>query len=155
MVVLPATHPLATRSSVSCAALDGAAAVGVRPDIEPSWAGAAYEALGNAGVTLRLVQEADTKIALLGLVAAGMGLSVVSESMAALGRDGVVFRPLRDVPVRLPLAILTARDVATTTPAAAAFLAAARALHRTPARRSTLSADTRRAPATTSVVREE
>jgi hypothetical protein len=55
---------------------------------------------------LQVVQEADTKLALLGLVAAGVGLSPVSSSMRHLGRRGVVFRDLTGLSLKLPLVAL-------------------------------------------------
>lgn len=124
VVVLPRAHPLARRPALRPKDIDGAPYVGVRPDIEPAWAGASIRALRAAGVSFDVVQETDTKIALLGLVAAGIGISVVSESMAMLARRGVVFRPLRGIALRLELAALVTR---TPSPAAAAFLALSRA----------------------------
>lgn len=123
VVVLPRTHRLSKRASVNARDLDGQAYVGVRPDIEPAWAEAAGRALRQAGANLHLVQETDTKIALLGMVAAGVGLSVVSESMATLARRGVVFRPLRGLSLSLPLSGLISGSP---TPRAAAFMQLAR-----------------------------
>jgi len=133
-VALPARHPLARRKVVSAAALDGQPYVGVRPDVEPGWALAATRALHAAGVRVEIAQETDTKVAMLGLIAAGVGLSVVSESMRELGRRGVVFRPLRGIDLRLVLAALTPREP---TPRAQAFLTLARGSASTgrPARR--------------------
>jgi DNA-binding transcriptional LysR family regulator len=125
IVVLPARHPLARREVIPVAALDGQSYVGVRSDLEPAWAQASLRALARAGVQLTLVQETDTKIALLGLVAAGLGLSVVSQSMAELGRRGVVYRPLSGLPLRLTLSVLTSRAP---TARAAAFVAILRTL---------------------------
>jgi len=118
-VVLPKQHPLAARKSLKPRDLDGQAYVGVRPDIEPAWAEASLRALLLAGCVPRLVQETDTKISLIGLVAAGLGLSVVSESMAVLERPGVAFRPLIGLRLELTLSALTPRSP---TPRAAAFL---------------------------------
>jgi hypothetical protein len=84
--------------------------VGVRPDVEPGWALAATRALHAAGVRLHVVQETDTKVAMLGLIAAGVGLSVVSESMRELGRRGVAFRRLHGIRLRLVLAALMPRE---------------------------------------------
>ena len=123
LVVLPQGHSLAARRTVRPRDLDQQAYVGVRPDIEPAWAEAAFRALKRAGAVPRLVQETDTKVSLLGLVAAGLGLSVVSESMSDLTRKGVVFRPLSGLSLRLTLAVLTP----TATPArASAFVQLAR-----------------------------
>jgi DNA-binding transcriptional LysR family regulator len=119
VVALPRRHALSTRRRLKPRDLDGQACVGVRPDLEPSWAEASQRALHQAGCAPRLVQETDTKIALLGLVAAGLGLALVSESMAVLERRGVVFRPLDGLALSLPLAALTPP---TLSPRAAAFL---------------------------------
>jgi DNA-binding transcriptional LysR family regulator len=110
VVALPATHPLARRRVVAVGELDGQPYVGVRPDVEPGWALGATRALHAAGVQLEVVQETDTKVAMLGLIAAGLGLSVVSESMCELGRRGVVFRPLRGLDLRLLLAAISPRQ---------------------------------------------
>jgi DNA-binding transcriptional LysR family regulator len=99
--------------------LDGQAYVGVRLDVEPAWAEVSVRALKLAGCVPQLVQETDTKISLVGLIAAGLGLSVVSKSMAALERRGVVFRPLLGLSLRLVLSALTPPSP---TPRAAAFL---------------------------------
>lgn len=120
VVMLPSRHALAARRSLKPADLDGAAYVGVKPDIEPAWADASFRALKLAGCVPKLVQETDTKVALLGLVAAGLGLSVVSESMTALERRGVVYRPLQGIRLELTLAALTLPQPS---PRATAFLA--------------------------------
>jgi DNA-binding transcriptional LysR family regulator len=57
-----------------------------------------------------IVQETDTKIAMLGLVAAGLGVSVVSASMTQLRRSGVEMRPLDGVGLTLPLDAVTTTD---------------------------------------------
>lgn len=123
VAILWGGHPLAKRMSIPIRALDGEAYVGVRPDVEPGWAEASMRAVGAAGVSMRPVQEADTKIGLLGLVAAKLGISVASESMAVLGRRGVVYRPITGLPLRLTLSLLAPRELG---PSAEAFLAIAR-----------------------------
>ncbi|MFC7588473.1 LysR family substrate-binding domain-containing protein [Nonomuraea antimicrobica] len=47
-----------------------------------------------AGFEPRVVQEAVQMQTIVGLVAAGMGVSIVPESVARLRRGDVVFRPL-------------------------------------------------------------
>ena len=122
LAALPRRHPLAARARLRLRDLDGRPGVAVRPSVEPAWARAADEALARAGVRLDLVQETDTKIALLGLVAAGIGLALVSASMRRLARDGVVYREIADLGVRVPLvALLQERP----SPRAAALLALA------------------------------
>jgi DNA-binding transcriptional LysR family regulator len=103
VAALPEAHRLARRRGLTLSDLRGEPCVQVRPDIEPAWAGACQAELDAAGVALAPVQETDSKIALLGLVAAGVGLAIVSESMQRLARDGVVYRPLVDMKRRVPL----------------------------------------------------
>ncbi|HVJ93907.1 MAG TPA: LysR substrate-binding domain-containing protein [Labilithrix sp.] len=107
VAAVPHDHPLAGKSHVRLCDLQPHPFVQVRPDIEPAWASACTAALLRARFRPEITQETDTKIALLGLVAAGMGVSIVSESMTRLGRDGVAFRPIDDLDVRVPLVVLS------------------------------------------------
>lgn len=50
--------------------------------------------LAQAGGGLRIVQEVNGVGSMLGLVAAGLGITVISYSLSALRTDGVVYRPL-------------------------------------------------------------
>jgi DNA-binding transcriptional LysR family regulator len=111
--------PLARRERVRVRDLHREAFVVVRADIEPAWAEACSAALHRAGVEPCVVQETDSKIAMLGLVAANLGISLVSASMQRIGRAGVRFLPLADFKLRLPLVSLT---LPTASPRAQAFL---------------------------------
>jgi len=102
-LALPAHHPLAARRTIRLAQLRDEPQVGLRDSTEPGWAQACFAALGRARVRGPVVAEADTKLALLGLVAAGLGVAVISSSLATLGRAGVVYRPLADA--RTPLVL--------------------------------------------------
>jgi DNA-binding transcriptional LysR family regulator len=125
VVALPRKHALARRASVPVRALAGEPFIAVNETVEPGWARASDVALRAAGVQPRVVQETDTKIALLGLIAAGLGVGLVSASMAALGRREVVLRPLTGLRVRLPLGVLSRRAPS---PRALRLLELARAL---------------------------
>ncbi|AKV01891.1 LysR family transcriptional regulator YnfL [Labilithrix luteola] len=107
VIALPERHPLARRAKLRLRDLETLEMVGVRPTIEPGWAKACEVALANAGVFPKILQEADTKLALLGLVAAGLGAAVVSSSLATLARTGVVFRPIQGDKTRLALGMLS------------------------------------------------
>lgn len=107
VAAVPARHPLARRSKISVRALAAEPVVMVRRDVEPSWADASTIAIKRAGFSLNVVQETDTKLALLGLIAAGVGLSATSSSMRHLGMKGVVYRELTGLTVELPLVALT------------------------------------------------
>lgn len=125
VAVLPSRHPLAGRSSIPIGLLAEEPFVLVRPDVEPAWADASARALRRARAAPEVAQYTDTKLALLGLVAAGVGVSVVSSSMQRIRRDGVVFAPLTGLSVRLPLVVASRSDPS---PRARALVALARRL---------------------------
>ena len=102
-VAIPAQHPLSKRQRLRLAELRGVAQVVLRDSPEQGWAQACAAELTRARIHGPVVAEADTKLALLGLVAAGLGLAVVSSSLATLGRSGVVFRTITDS--RTPLVL--------------------------------------------------
>jgi DNA-binding transcriptional LysR family regulator len=110
MVALPSSHRLAKKVRLKLGDLAGEPFVLVRRDIEPGWADGAANALSRAGVELDVVQETDSKIALLGLVAAGLGLSIVSESMGSVHRRGVTLRPLAGISYRFTLSLLYTKN---------------------------------------------
>ncbi len=57
-----------------------------------------------AGFSPRIVQEAMGSHTLVSLVGAGVGLGFVPRSLAGAGQSQVVFRPVRDLDVRMALA---------------------------------------------------
>jgi DNA-binding transcriptional LysR family regulator len=77
----------------------------------------------RAGFVPRVAQEAIQMETISGLVAGAMGVALVSPSLAAVGRAGVVFRPLTGTatPVSYELALAFARR----TPVVEAFVAVA------------------------------
>ena len=85
-----------------------------------------------AGFIPVVAQEAPRLPATLGLVAAGIGISIVPRSMSRIGMDDVVFRTLSDCPgLVAPLHLVLRR--AGLTPAASRFRAAVRLLAACPA----------------------
>ena len=50
-----------------------------------------------------VVQEANGVIAIVGLVASGIGISILPESVKSVALEGVVYRPLRDPDAVVPL----------------------------------------------------
>ena len=93
VAALPDVHPLARGGEVRVADLAGeplvlmtrAGAPGLRAALAPLTDGLGEEAI---------VQEVAEMQTLIGLVAAGVGISLVPESVRALARAGVVYRPL-------------------------------------------------------------
>jgi DNA-binding transcriptional LysR family regulator len=125
VVALPDLHPLAAEPQIRIADLAGqplvlltrAGSPGLRRTLEPL-----THQLGGEEVIVQEVAEMQTVI---GLVAAGVGISLVPESVRALQRRGVSYRPLADggPTVELAVAWRTGDD----SPVLAAFLALVRA----------------------------
>lgn len=92
--VFPADHPLAGRSSVRLADLaDEPWVLTPRSSWEP-WHRSYDADFAAAGFTPRVVQRAATVQGLLGLVAAGVGVTRLTRSSHSLRRGGVAFVPL-------------------------------------------------------------
>jgi DNA-binding transcriptional LysR family regulator len=119
VAAVPERHPLAGAAEIRIEDLAGAPLVlmtragapGLRDALTQLTDGVAEDAI---------VQEVDEMQTLVGLVAAGVGVSLVPQSLRALTRAGVVYRDLAgDVPtVRLSAAWRTGDD----SPVLAAFL---------------------------------
>jgi DNA-binding transcriptional LysR family regulator len=126
MVAVPDLHPLAAAPQVHIQDLTGeplvlltrAGSPGLRKTLEQI-----TDQLGGEEVIVQEVAEMQTVI---GLVAAGVGISLVPESVRALQRSGVTYRPFaEDAPtVELAVAWRTGDD----SPVLAAFLALTRAM---------------------------
>src|SRR3954470_8896482 len=132
VVAMPDVHPLAQRPIVRLQDLTGESLVLLTPAGSPGLRAALATSIAQLGGEERIVQEVaemQTVIRLVaggvGLVAAGVGMSLVPESVRALVRHGVTYRPLDgDAPaVRLAMAWRATDD----SPVLAAFLEKARA----------------------------
>ncbi|WP_218602188.1 LysR family transcriptional regulator [Pseudonocardia abyssalis] len=111
VLALPEHHPAAARSRV--ALTDVADEPFVLPEQHdvPGLLAAVDAAFADAGVTPRVAQRGVWLMqTVLGLVAAGIGLAVVPSSVAALGRVGVVLRPLDGPTHRVDLAAVWRPD---------------------------------------------
>ena len=120
---VPAGHPLGRQGSLRVGELRGVPMVGLRESTEPEWAALFAAELAEAEVIPQIVAEADTKLSLLGLVAAGLGVALVSSSLATVRRPGVRYRPLRGIRRDLELGFL---HRPTPSPLVRAVVAAAR-----------------------------
>ncbi|QIG97436.1 MULTISPECIES: LysR substrate-binding domain-containing protein [unclassified Bradyrhizobium] len=106
VAALPRAHPLAARSDIALAELSNDAFVlyPVRP--EPSVTGLIVAACQDAGFTPRLAQEVLHLQTAIGLIAAGVGVSLVPEAAArAQTGRGVAYVPLAAPSVMAPLTI--------------------------------------------------
>lgn len=93
-VALPAGHRLAGRARVDLADLDGTPLVQFPREINPPLFDDVIALCRAAGFTPPALREASPKQTIIGLVAAGLGASLLPASLANLRRDGVVYRPL-------------------------------------------------------------
>src|SRR5690606_10201638 len=93
--VLPESHALAHEERVSLRQLAGEPFILFPRHLSPRYYDRiAAMCLDQGGFTLSVAQESDTIQTTLGLVAAGLGVSLQPDSVRNLGRLGVVYRPL-------------------------------------------------------------
>lgn len=97
VVVLPAGHPLAGREAgISLGELAGEAFVFFPRSFGTGLYDQLLDLARAAGFTPRIVQEASEAMTLIGLVATGLGVTVLPASFSRMRIDGVVCRTLRD-----------------------------------------------------------
>ncbi|MEW9527001.1 LysR family transcriptional regulator [Microbispora sp. NPDC049125] len=92
--VLPAGHPLAGRAELRLADLAGEPWVLTPRESWPPWHRKYDEEFRAAGFEPRVEQRASSVPGLLGLVAAGVGVTRLARSARTIRRTGVVFVPL-------------------------------------------------------------
>jgi DNA-binding transcriptional LysR family regulator len=95
VVALPASHRLAARERVSLSSLTDESFVLSRRETVPIFYDLVLRVCRDAGFVPRAPHEADHPQMVLGLVAAGMGVSLVPASMRNARPHGVVLRSLR------------------------------------------------------------
>lgn len=125
VVALPADHPLAAEDEVALVALLDEPFVLLARREAPGLHLSLNEAMFAAGGIPRVVQEAREMQTVVGLVAAGLGVSLVPASVGADAHHGVAYRPVAGEPPVVELALAWKPDALT--PVVEAFLATARA----------------------------
>ena len=100
-LAIPADHPLAAETELTETRLDGEAFVALpergNPQARAEWVAACRA----TGFTPDVRVEAIEPATILGLVAAGVGLAMVQESLAATAPPGVTLRALPTFPLRM------------------------------------------------------
>jgi DNA-binding transcriptional LysR family regulator len=123
VLILPSDHRLAgTSAPVSLHDLTGEPFVFWSRASAPSPFDTAIQTFSRMGLEMPIVQEALGVQTILGLVAAGIGVSLLPESVTTLHREGVVSRPLQSPGPTIPLCAVWRTDGRTNT--LADFLAA-------------------------------
>jgi hypothetical protein len=120
-VALPDSHPLVRRKVVSIRDLADESFVVLNPSIYPIASNCFMLTCREVGFIPRITQHASDYLSLLWLVASGLGITLVTESLRDLQRNGMVWKPLRDVPKTARMLLVTRKD--NTAPALAAFRA--------------------------------
>ena len=122
-VALPVDHPLAGAEALDLADLADDGFVALPAEAGSGLQETALRACVDAGFRPRVVQEITDPFMILTLVAAGVGVALVSAEVADVMPSGAVFVPLRGAPAHLDHAL--AWSVDNPSPVLAAVLAVA------------------------------
>jgi DNA-binding transcriptional LysR family regulator len=95
---LPADHPLASMRRNPLRRLAAEPLVLFPRDQAPGFHDLLISSLAGTGVTPRVVQYAPEMMTIIGLVAAGIGVSLVPASVQRLALEGVAYRPVTGAP---------------------------------------------------------
>lgn len=100
LVALPAQHPLAQRPAKALALTELAEETFIlyRRPTGPGLYDAIIAACHAAGFAPHIGQEAPRLLSTLSLVSAGLGVSIIPQSMSRLDTEGIAYRPLADAP---------------------------------------------------------
>ena len=110
VVAIPRGHPLARTRSLTLAMLaDEPHVIFPRP-VAPGYYDMIVSLYREAGINLRIAQEAEHVQTLLGLVAGGFGVSLVPGTVRTLRPQGVVFRELAGRLPRAETAVVYRKD---------------------------------------------
>lgn len=118
--VLPADHELAALRRVPLRRLAAHPLVMFPREQAPGFHDLIIARLAAAGLPPRVVQYAPEMLTIIGLVAAGIGVSLVPASLSHLALDGVAYRPIVSAPDAELLAVVRGDD---RSPLLEAFLA--------------------------------
>ena len=109
-VAIPKNHPLGGQAPIPLRALASEPFV-MYEHTERSWLHDQIIALCQAaGFSPHIVQEAASEQAIIGLVAAGVGVSLVSSCLSGLRTHEVTYRPLIDPAVSVEYAVVWKRE---------------------------------------------
>jgi DNA-binding transcriptional LysR family regulator len=110
VAALPGAHALAGFSRVPLRRLAAEPLVLFPRDQAPGFHDLLIEALAGARSAPRVIQDAPEMLTIIGLVAAGVGVSLVPASVSRLALDGVTYRPVSGAPRSELVAITRAGD---------------------------------------------
>ncbi len=128
VVVLPKAHPLAAQRRIPLSALAHEKVVLVPVDLKPGVEDDVVAFCQRAGCYPQRLPGATQLLTVIGLVAAGMGLSLVPASMRTVSWKGIVYRPVLDPMPSADLTVMWRRD--TTSSVVKAFVDIVREMKR-------------------------
>jgi DNA-binding transcriptional LysR family regulator len=142
VVALRRGHPLAGDRRVHLSELADEPLLIFRRDLEPTLYDSYMRLCADAGITPRVLHEANPLHLIIGLVAAGLGFALLPASVRNLQRPDVVYRPLEPQPPKVEVVAAWRRDEPS--PVLRAFLGVMRDVvsQHTPARRPPAPEDT-------------
>ncbi|MEL6223640.1 MAG: LysR family transcriptional regulator [Cyanobacteria bacterium J06627_8] len=105
VVALPDDHPLANQSTLSMQQLANESFILFPQAVGPNLYSQIMMLCAQAGFSPHIAQEVTPQPTMIGLVAAGIGIALVSASMQSISRPGVVYRPLQEETPLLKLAV--------------------------------------------------
>ncbi|MGI9075518.1 MAG: LysR substrate-binding domain-containing protein [Bryobacteraceae bacterium] len=94
ILLVPARHPLASRHRFSLEDLRDEHFIVYSRRLAPGFHDLTMSILNNAGVTPKIAQEAGEMYTIVSLVAAGLGIAILPQSVSLFGISGVVTRNL-------------------------------------------------------------
>lgn len=101
VAALPRTHRRAARRRLALADLADEGFVLFPRSVDPTLYDEVIARCRGAGFSPRLAQEAASWQTLTGLVSAGVGIAFIPQTLSRIRRPGVVFHPVRGLPVKM------------------------------------------------------
>ncbi|WBL19481.1 LysR family transcriptional regulator [Citricoccus sp. NR2] len=106
MVGLPSDHPLAEEPEIDLAQLRDEPWVMFPGTRGSTVRDMGFELARDAGFTPRVVQEAPDSYTILGLVAAGVGVTLTLSSVAHVSTPGLLLKPLKGTPIYMAATVV-------------------------------------------------
>ncbi len=110
VAALPAGHRLLERKTIEIGDLEGEDLITPPKGGANSIQGRILEFCSSAGFIPLVIREASDTQAMIGLVAAGMGVSVVPESVAKLNTNGVFYKPIQGLSKTANISVAWVRE---------------------------------------------
>jgi DNA-binding transcriptional LysR family regulator len=109
LAALQTGHALANRRKMNLAQLAEGPLIVVGRQINPAHYDSVQRAFAAQGLVPRIVQEANSAV-VVNLVAAGMGIGLISSAMRSRLPSGVVLKPISDLAIATPFGLVWRSD---------------------------------------------